>query len=312
MSKQKYISSKNILKLKNDSFTQSELKHAYIKIALKCHPDKNKGSEESNKQFQELKDAYEYMMNYTTDSSHFCNDYRNPLFSSETEIDPEKGEEDHLYSFVTDLIKGKYSNIIMDILCGIKTISLNVFEKMTKKQLSSIYTFLQTYKYTFFISEDLLQEIKEILEIKETKSELCYTISPTVTDLLEDKVYKLSLENKTYLIPLWHNEIYYEGATNDQEIVITCDPIIPNNMYIDNSNNLFVKISILLNNELLQNEKYSFFIGKKKYDLPVNQLFITPKCQTIHLGDIGILKINETNVYDTSLRGNIFVIVELI
>lgn len=311
MSKEKYISSKNILKLKNDCFTQSELKHAYIKIALKCHPDKNNCSEESNKQFQELKEAYEYMMTYTTDSNHYCNDYRNPLFT----CDPEEervGEEDRLYSFVTDLIKGKYSNIIMDILCGIKIISLTVFEKMTKKQLSSIYNFLQTYKSTFFISEKLLQEIKEILEIKETKSELCYTISPSVTDLLEDKVYKLSLENKTYLIPLWHNEIYYEGATNEQEIVITCEPNIPDNMYIDNSNNLFVKISILLNSELLTNEKYSFFIGKKKYDLPVNELFITPKCQTIHLGDIGILKINETNVYDTSLRGNIFVIVELI
>jgi hypothetical protein len=310
MSKEKYISSKNILKLNSDSFTQSELKHSYIKIALKCHPDKNKGSEESTKQFQELKEAYEYMMNYTTDSSYYCNDYRNPLFSCEQEA--EKGEEDRLYSFVTDLIKGKYSNIIMDILCGIKIISLTVFEKMTKKQLSSIYNFLQTYKSTFFISEELLQEIKEILEIKETKRELCYTISPTVTDLLEDKVYKLSLENKTYLIPLWHNEIYYEGVTDEQEIVITCEPNIPDNMYIDNSNNLFVKISILLNSELLTNEKYSFFIGKKKYDLPVNELFITPKCQTIHLGDIGILKINESNVYDTSLRGNIFVIVELI
>lgn len=310
MSKEKYISSKNILKLNSDSFTQSELKHAYIKIALKCHPDKNKGSEESNKQFQELKDAYEYMMNYTTDSIYCCNDYRNPLFSCEQES--EKGEEDRLYSFVTDLIKGKYSNIIMDILCGIKIISLTVFEKMTKKQLSSIYNFLQTYKSTFFISEELLQEIKEILEIKETKRELCYTISPSVTDLLEDKVYKLSLENKTYLIPLWHNEIYYEGVTDEQEIVITCEPNIPDNMYIDNSNNLFVKISILLNSELLTNEKYSFFIGKKKYDLPVNELFITPKCQTIHLGDIGILKINETNIYDTSIRGNIFVIVELI
>lgn len=310
MSKEKYISSKNILKLNSDSFTQSELKHAYIKIALKCHPDKNKGSEESNKQFQELKDAYEYMMNYTTDSIYCSNDYRNPLFSCEQES--EKGEEDRLYSFVTDLIKGKYSNIIMDILCGIKIISLTVFEKMTKKQLSSIYNFLQTYKYTFFISEELLQEIKEILEIKETKRELCYTISPSVTDLLEDKVYKLSLENKTYLIPLWHNEIYYEGVTDEQEIVITCEPNIPDNMYIDNSNNLFVKISILLNSELLTNEKYSFFIGKKKYELPVNELFITPKCQTIHLGDIGILKINETNIYDTSIRGNIFVIVELI
>lgn len=39
--------------------TPSEIKSAYRKLAMKHHPDRNQGSEESAKRFQEIQDAYD-------------------------------------------------------------------------------------------------------------------------------------------------------------------------------------------------------------------------------------------------------------
>ena len=254
-----YFSAKKILNLKSDLFTKEELKKAYIKKALLCHPDKHNSSKESTQEFQELKDAYDYMMGYANQCSENI-----PLNEFNKEPEEKSSEETDMFLFFTELIKGKYSNIIIDILCGIKTISLKVFEKMNKKQITEIYNFLKKYQHVFFITDDFLNEILDILKIKEKKTELCYKIMPNITDLLEDKVYKLTVEDNLYLIPLWHDEVYYEGINPDEEIVITCSPQLPETMYIDNENNLFVKISISLNNSLLEKETYSFFIGKKK------------------------------------------------
>lgn len=41
--------------------TEEEIKKAYKKQALKYHPDRNKGSEESSKKFKEVSEAFEVL-----------------------------------------------------------------------------------------------------------------------------------------------------------------------------------------------------------------------------------------------------------
>ena len=47
----------DILGVNRDS-SQSEIKRAYRKLAMKHHPDKNQGNEESEKKFKEAAEAY--------------------------------------------------------------------------------------------------------------------------------------------------------------------------------------------------------------------------------------------------------------
>ena len=41
--------------------SEEEIKKAYKKLALKHHPDRNKGSEESSKKFKEVSEAFEVL-----------------------------------------------------------------------------------------------------------------------------------------------------------------------------------------------------------------------------------------------------------
>ena len=301
---EKYLKSKDILGLKTDIFTRSELKKAYIKKAIMCHPDKNNSSKESTEKFQELQDCYSYLSTFV-----IAENKEPESMSTENTTSSDYGEE--ILKFMNDVLQGKYQQVFIDLVCGIKTISLTALEKISKRQLQNIYEFLSMYGKTLFISDEMLETIRGILEKKDTTKELLYSVSPTLDDLLSDKLYKLNLNNETYLVPLWHNEISYDGKTEGEDIIVFCNPQIPENMFVDSDNNLHVKISISLNNSLL-NESYNITIGKKTFTIPVNQLYITPEIQTICLYNCGILKINEDNFYDVSNRSNIYIIVQLI
>jgi DnaJ-class molecular chaperone len=306
---EKYSKSKQILGLETDLFTHAELKKAYIKKAILCHPDKNNSTKESTEQFQELQECYTYLSTFVTLSNEKDVDNQTDGTKKEEGHQPDTGEE--ILSFMNDVLQGKYQQVFIDLVCGIKTISLTALERISKRQLQNIYDFLTMYGNNFFISKDMLKTIKDILDKKDTTKEILYSVSPTLNDLLCDKLYKLTLEDETYLVPLWHNEICYDGKKEGEDIIVFCNPSLPENVFVDSDNNLHVKISISLNSSLL-NEAYTITLGKKMFTIPVNQLCITSDIQTICLPNCGILKINEDNFYDISSRSNIYFIVQLV
>ena len=65
-------------------------------------------------------------------------------------------------------------------------------------------------------------------------------------DLFDDNIYKLIVEDKIYLVPLWHNEIYFDGDGYD--IIVYCVPII-DNVTIDENNNIYYELNIHFNKE---------------------------------------------------------------
>jgi hypothetical protein len=302
---EEYNKAKKVLGIETDRFTHSELKKAYIKKAILCHPDKNNSSKESTQLFQELQSCYSYLSTYV--SSENTTDSTEP--NLDTPLKEDTGEE--ILTFMNDVLHGKYQQVFIDLVCGIKNISLSALEKISKRQLQNIYDFLKLCGSNFFISEDVLQIIKDILDKKDRTKELLYTLSPTLNDMLGDKIYKLTLENETYLVPLWHSEMWYDGKKEGEDIIVSCNPSLPENIFIDSDNNIHAKISISLNSSLL-NEAYTITLGKKIFTIPVNKLYITSAVQTICLSNCGILKINEDNFYDTTKRSNVYFIISLV
>lgn len=308
---EEYKKAKRVIGLDTDRFTASELKKAYIKKAVLCHPDKNNSTKESTEQFQELQSCYTYLSEFVAEASYGQDELGTTTSNTNTEYreQPDNGEE--ILKFMNDVLQGKYQQVFIDLVCGIKTISISTLEKINKRQLQNIYDFLKLYGKNMFVSKEMLQVIKVILDKKDRTTELLYTVSPTLNDMLCDKLYKLNIENQTYLVPLWHNEVWYDGKTEGEDIIVSCEPALPENVFIDSDNNVHVKISISLNSSLL-NESYTITLGKKMFTIPVNQLYITPEMQTICFHNCGILKINEDDFYDVSKRSNVYFNIQLV
>lgn len=57
----KYQDCLNVLGL-NETATKADIKAAFRKLALKCHPDKSQSQKSSIEEFQQVKDAYDFLM----------------------------------------------------------------------------------------------------------------------------------------------------------------------------------------------------------------------------------------------------------
>jgi hypothetical protein len=142
-----------------------------------------------------------------------------------------------------------------------------------------------------------------------------YKLNPNIDDLFENNVYKLYVNEQLFLVPLWHNELYFESSesNNFKEIVVSCEPELSENIKIDDNNNLIVKIEFDLNdlpNLIKNDEKISFNIGKKNFSIPVNKLYMKTN-QYYRIKNEGLSKINENDIYDVSTKSDIIVNITL-
>jgi hypothetical protein len=112
---------------------------------------------------------------------------------------------------------------------------------------------------------------------------ITYELKPTLSQLLNKNVYYLSQYD--IYIPLWHHEIIFKNVT------ININPVLPNNIIIDNDNNIHI---IIKNNDI--------------EDIMLGDIsFVIEDCiKNINLlKGKGIPKINMKNIYDYSVLSDI-------
>jgi len=138
-----------------------------------------------------------------------------------------------------------------------------------------------------------------------------FILKPSIKDIIDHNIYKLYVDGKLYLVPLWHNELYFD-AEDGSEIIVLCQPKLPTNITIDENNNIYYEMSIKIDSELpyyIKNNKFvSIEIGEKWFSIPLDKLFIKEE-QLYRFKDQGISQIpsEQKNMYDVSCKADIIV-----
>lgn len=280
-----------VLEMGSKSLTLDIIKKQYHKLALQYHPDK-RGDKEK---FQQIQEAYELLK-------------REIVAEAEAEVEVEDSSNNKytslLHSFIAGLFQESHiiSSLIENILSGYKEITLKMFEGMDKERTLDVYNFLFKYKNILYISEDILEKVSAII-VEKYKDVQIFVLNPTTRDLFESKIYKLDIEGTLYFVPLWYSEMVFDGKKGD--IIVKCIPELPDNVCLDENNNLIADVRIPFTFSLFESKTIPLFIEDKRWDIPLNHLFMKQR-QTYVFKKCGIVRIAENDIYNINQeRGDV-------
>jgi len=267
------------------------LKKQYHKMALIYHPDKNGNTVESKEKFQQIGEAYEIIKREIS----ILDETGDPMLESHDDT----GYSYFMNLFIDGIFLGKYNEILLpiikDIVSGTKKISMKLFEHMDKERMLHIYHFLFKYKDILRFEKEDLDLLQKLISEK-YKDVLIYTINPTLNDLFENNIYVLKQEDISYYVPLWHSELVFDIPDNAGEIIVKCNPVLPENISIDENNNLLVTVYIPFTYSLLNKEYGPIIIGPRRLCIPLSKL-LCKRVQNFVFKSQGISRISETDMY---------------
>jgi len=283
-------------------FSLNELKRNYHKQSLKLHPDKN-NSPNATAEFQELKNAYEYLKLNINDFSEIDNnefDLFEILNNFTSKLSGKKIDKSLVLNIIEKLSEkfSENSNLIYKEL----------FEGIDKQTSLDLFEYLKKYAEVFNISNDTLNKIGDIINEKFENDEII-KLHPTIDNLISDDLYKLYFDNSVYYIPLWHHEIIYDISFNNQ-LIINIIPNLEHHISIDDYNNVHIHLTKNIKG-LLNLKKIMFNVGKKVFNIPCNELYIKKNQKYIYKKH-GISRIDTNDVYDVSKKSDVIVHLTLI
>lgn len=282
--------------------TEKMLKKAYHIAALKNHPDKNPNKENANIQFQEISEAYDFLLNRHNERYKYVNhniSYSELLKTIISEFDIDGTFKSNV--FIETTLKGI-----------INKASLKIFEKLDKEKSQKLFDFIFQYNSIFNYDKDMLKKIQTILRYK-MKDDNVIILNPNIDDLLEGNIFKLDIFEKEFYIPLWHHELYYQVEKND--LIIKVEPELEitdtniKSLHLDNNNNIFIYLHYSIAKILEENE-LTFSLGENKFTIEGSEINIIKK-QTKVLYNKGIFKMNDKNIFEPKGKTNIYVEIEL-
>jgi len=314
----------------SNTLTPEYIKRRYHKMALLHHPDKNGDTI----RFQKINDAYTFLMeeikndSYSNSNTSFPKDSSfSPYPNFETDFKTENIYVNLLYSFIEGILKSDSNTssssllikVIKEIVFTTKSyVSLfTIFENIDKDTSLEIYNFIFKYKHILHVDQDLVLKMEEIIKNKYA-NDLIFSLNPSLKDILDNNIFKLYVDGELYLVPLWHNELYFfknegENISNsdlEKEIIVLCNPVLPPNVSIDDDNNILLE-HILQMDEIKTLIKgteccIDIQLGNKVLKIPLEKLYIK-KEQIYVLKREGIAQIVEDDMYNISYKSDVIV-----
>ena len=291
-----------------NSLTKEYVKRKYHKMALRFHPDKNGNTIDATHRFQKINEAYTFLINELE-------------LDLDLDLDKEKNDDDinninnnNMYNtilsvFLSSILRVDSKvmselliKIIKDIVInGYKVISLKLIDDLDKERSLELYNFLNKYKHVLYIDTETLELVSSLIKEK-YKNDSVYILNPSIDDLLDNNIYKLYVEDQLYLVPLWHNELYFEDL-NKNDIIVLCNPELPENVTIDEHNNIHCNLLVPFEKEMIflkninTDKHIPLQLGKKQFNIPLNNLFLKEE-QYYTLKGQGLTKIIDNDVYN--------------
>jgi curved DNA-binding protein CbpA len=317
----------------NKKYSTHELTKKYRIAALKNHPDKNYNSDESTAKFKEINEAYLYLYGKysknVNESPHDDDDYEN-------EKQGKQGKQDkpcysNLFSSFINSLMGKFSKpqvetlrIILQVLMNkCATLSVSLFDQMDRESLLFIYNLTMKYHTILDIGEDRLETIVRIMKIKLQENDIII-IHPSISDLFDkNNIQVVEHEKQIYYVPLWHTELYYhimqshdkssqeENREQQRELVVKCIPKLPEYIYVDEANNIYIDVRTRVENLFNQQKIMISVTESVSFDIPVETLEFKTH-QTVTLKKCGIPMINTENMYDVSEKMDVIIHLEIL
>jgi len=296
-----YRRAHELLEIDKDISIQN-IKKQYKLKALLYHPDKNH-SENANEQFQEISEAYRYLLEHSESYEDSEDD---------DEILSNMDYKYYLFMFLKNTIKGNSQESLLyavlkktTTMCSEKAIQL--LQNLEKPSLIKIYEILTKNKYYLHIESDLLDKIETLINEKIEKDE-CIILQPSIDDLFYNNLYKLTINQHVYIVPLWHNSLVYDNSGND--IYVKCFPILDDYIELDKYNNIYIKTTVSLN-KIWEKQSCEIEIGTRIVCVPI-ELILLKKQQMICMKHAGISRINPNDIYDISQKSHIYIYLNLI
>lgn len=295
--------------------TITYLTKQYRKMALKHHPDKNGNTAESNERFKRINESYHYLKRELGLEEEGEQD-ETSSFSSSASSEFQFVYLTVLKNFVHSVFENQHMTelvlqIIHEIVLAGQQLSMKLFEDIDKDTVLNVYNFLSTYKNTLHVPKELLDRIRQMVLDKYDSVEI-YKLNPSIHDLVENNLYKLYIDEQLYLVPLWHSECYFD--CNECEVIVICEPELPENMHIDDDNNLYIDLTIsastVLPDMIRNGVDVCFEVGHKTLTIPLSELRITRE-QSYKFRKQGITKVKK-DIYDVTDTSDIIVRVTLV
>jgi len=306
----------DISKIDTKDITLHKLKKQYHKLALQHHPDKNGNTNESTEKFKQIQEAYYYLKNelqfLDLENENDC-EYERAQENKRTQ--PTPLYIDILHLFMKSILEGKYdtiiSKIIQEIVSGCKNISMKLFDDLDKDTCMNIYNFLSKNRGILHLNDSILEKIREIVQQK-FDNVLVYKLNPTINDLLNNNIYKLNVNDEICYVPLWISESYFD--ISGCEVIALCEPELPDNILIDEYNDIHIVKEISIVNELVNlitnNMNLHIQIADKVFEIPIQNLYMK-KEQTYIIKNKGLNLSHGFDVHNYE-KSDIIVLLKLI
>jgi curved DNA-binding protein CbpA len=195
----------NILDINRDKCSYIDidlitLRKAYYKAALLYHPDRNLSNESEiyKQRFQEIGEAYSFLETYIK------------IKNEDTRVK----EETHIKEETTSFFGFKECIDQLITKLDLKKASLTVFEGLNINTAINVFNYINEYHELLGIKKDFIESFQEVVKNK-TQNDKIIIIKPTIKNILNNDIFQIKYNGKTYYVPVWHDELRYDIETTN-------------------------------------------------------------------------------------------------